>query len=86
MSMTDQIVSRMRRMIGKGFEYLGEYWTLIEVLADEQSVVLQRGNAKTIQADQYGRANRRAGETLVLQIFNDGELSPDLMELLAGKL
>jgi hypothetical protein len=84
--MTDEIVSRMRRMIGKGFDYLGERWTLIEVLADEQSVVLQRGDANAIQVDQYGRANRRGGEILVLRIFSDDELSPELMELLAGKL
>jgi len=79
------MMTRLRALIGKGFEYLGQRWTVVEVLADQQSVVLQRSDAKTVQVDQYGRARRRGGETLVLPAFADGELSPELMELLAGK-
>ena len=85
--MDDEILTRMRGLIGRHFDYLGERWTLIEVLADDGTVVLCRANAATIQADQYGRANRRCAETMMVPILSDdGEtLSSQLMELLASK-
>ncbi|MGD2082573.1 MAG: hypothetical protein PVF91_06380 [Chromatiales bacterium] len=86
--MADDILSRMRGLIGRRFDYLGSRWTLIEVLADERTVVLSRSDAAAIQVDQFGRANRRGGETLLVPIFErDGEtLSPEMMDLLVTKV
>lgn len=86
--MNDDILTRMRGLIGQRFDYLGSRWTLIEVLADEQTVVLQRADAAAIQVDQFGRANRRGDETLLVPIFaEDGEtLSEEMMDLLVTKV
>jgi hypothetical protein len=86
--MNNDILIRMRGLIGQRFDYLGSRWMLIEVLPDERAVVLQRSDAAAIQVDQFGRANRRGDETLLVRIFaEDGEtLSEEMMDLLVTKV
>ena len=85
--MSDEILARMRALIGDRFDYLGTRWTLVEVLADEGQLVLRRGRPGAIQVDQYGQANRRADETLLVPVFSAGdELAPELSDLLKRKV
>ncbi len=85
--MSDEMLGRMRALIGGRFDYLGARWTLVEILTDEGLLVLRRGSAAAIQVDQYGRANRRADETLLVPVFGPGdELAPELADLLSGKV
>ena len=60
---------------------------VIDLLAEEASLVLRRGDGAAIQVDQYGRANRRGEETLLVPIFAENDaLSHDLLDLLLGKV
>jgi len=82
----------LRKMIGQHYRYLSDEWVLIEILADEDRVVLQRkgpGAAPRLQADQYGRATRHAPETLTLPISDDRDpdtYSEELMLLFRGRM
>ena len=82
---------RLRQLVGMHFDYLSCTWRLIEVLAQEDKVVLQRLDAvatSKLQANQYGQAMRRCPETLTLPISSDreaGSFSDELLLLLQGK-
>jgi len=84
-----QLIQRLRPLIGNHYHYLEQEWSLIEILADEGSLVLSSlAEEPTIQADQYGSAARRGPETLLIPIFNQHEdrYSDELQELLSSKL
>ena len=85
---TDTLHHRLQKLIGDRFDYLGEVWTLIEVLKDADTVVLRRcGNCQPAapQPNAYGVPNRRAEETLTLPISDtDGDYSQDILVLLEG--
>ena len=83
--------SKLRRLVGQRFSYLSAQWLLIDVLAEEDQVVLQRdprGRRHGLQSNQYGQAQRRVSETLCLPISapddSDG-YSEELMLLLQGR-
>jgi len=82
---------RLRQLVGMRFDYLSCTWRLIEVLAQEDKVVLQRldgSAANNLQANQYGQAMRRCPETLTLPISSNhepGSFSDELLLLLQGK-
>ena len=83
------IFQRMRMLLGERFNFRGQIFTLIEILADEACVVL-RGNGpeEPIQLDQFGRPLRRSGALEAVPVFAaDGEaLSEDMLELLASRV
>jgi hypothetical protein len=79
----------MRGLLGKRFHFRGGSWMLIEVLADEASIVLRGSPAENrIQLDQFGRPLRRVGPLASIPILStDGErLSPELLELLSAPI
>jgi len=81
---------RFRQLIGDRFDYLGEVWVLIEVLADSDCVVLRRCvdcAPGSVQQNAYGIPNRRVEDTLTLQISDSsGEgYSQDVLVLLEGR-
>ena len=83
------ILRRMQSLIGKRFRYHGQTWALVDVLDEEGGVVLRNlDGGRPIQADQFGRASRRADETWLVPVFSaDGDvLSEDLTELLAARV
>jgi hypothetical protein len=81
---------KLQRLLGQQFDYLGETWILIEILADIDSVVLRRCRdcgRGGVQQNLYGMPNRRAGDTLTLAISDpdDEGYSQDLLLLLEGR-
>lgn len=81
---------RLERLIGDRFNYLGEVWVLIEVLADLDAVVLRRCTtcpSLNMQTNAYGQPTRRTDETLTLPISGAEETaySEDLLILLEGR-
>jgi hypothetical protein len=84
--MGTEFLRRLRRLIGRDCAHAGRRCKLIEILADEGTIVLEtRGGIPPIQTDQYGQAAYRANEIIQVPIFgpDSDELSEDLMELLA---
>ena len=89
--MPTDLHDRLKTLLGHRFHYLDETWVLIDVLADADSVVLDRqatSDTARIQANAYGLATRRANATLTLPISDpNGEgYSQDLMLLLEGRI
>lgn len=85
----DSLHRRLRPLIGKRFDYLGEVWILIEVLVDIDAVVLRRCQdcqRRGVQRNAYGQPNRRVGDTLTIPISaSDSEgFSHDLLAMLEG--
>ena len=81
---------KLRQFIGQKFDYLGEVWILIEVLADNDSVVLRRCSdckPRTVQHNAYGLPTRRSPDTLTLPISarESEESSQDILVLLEGR-
>jgi hypothetical protein len=77
---------RLRRLIGRECEHLGRRCRLIEILADEGTLVLEtREGLPPIHADQYGQAAFRANEVVHIPIYGADRdaLSEDLLQLLA---
>jgi hypothetical protein len=86
----DTLHHKLQVLIGDAFDYLGEVWTLIEVLSDVDSVVLRRCKdcePSSLQQNAYGMPNRRAEDTLTLRISDrSGEAySEDILVLLEGR-
>ena len=83
---------KLRQLVGREFDYLACRWRLIEVLATDDKVVLQRlapGSPGTLQPNQYGQAMRRCPETLTLPVSRPeepGDFSEELLLLLQGKV
>ena len=79
---------RLLKLIGKKFHYLGNRWILIEVMAENDSIVLQRDEPhKQIQFNSYGSPNRFSTETLTIRISapdSDEDYSEELGILLSG--
>ena len=89
--MPSQLHQNLRKLVGQHFRHLSDEWVLIEILADEDSIVLQRAGmdaAPRLQADQYGHARRHVPETLTLRISAEGDpdtYSDELMLLFQGR-
>jgi len=85
----DSLHHRLRALIGSEFRYQGARWTLIEVLASEDVVVLRNCDAgeRPVQTDQYGAPLRRSQETLSLPINGpDDGFSVEMQDLLVGRI
>lgn len=79
-------LQRLRKLIGRDCGYLGKRCRLIEILADEGTLVLETREAiPPIQIDQYGQAAYRGNEVVQIPLYgeNPEELSDELIELLA---
>ena len=82
---------KLERLVGDRFDYLGEPWVLIEILADIDSMVLRRceecDRQRAVQRNSYGMPTRRADGTLTLPISNalSGGFSDEALTLLAGR-
>ncbi|MCG6966721.1 MAG: hypothetical protein LJE59_09435 [Chromatiaceae bacterium] len=86
----DTLHRKLRQLIGDRFDYLGEVWILIEVLADSDSIVLRRCEhckASSVQRNAYGVPNRRVEDTLTLRISDNSgaAYAADLLVLLEGR-
>lgn len=82
----DGFLDRLRGLIGRDCEYLGGRCRLVEVLADEGAVVLERrGGLPPIQPDQYGYASHRGNEVVQIPIFgaDRDHFSDELLDLFA---
>lgn len=90
--MPSPLHQNLRKLIGQHYHYLSDEWVLIEILADEDCIVLQRADlnaAPQLQADQYGHARRHVPETLTLRISNEQDpetYSDELMLLFQGRI
>jgi len=85
----DSLHKRLRQLVGSRFHYAGERWTLIEVLADSDALVLQHDSAhhRPVQPSLYGAPVRRSPETLTLPISGpDGAYSAEVADLLRGRV
>ncbi len=86
----DTLHRKLQKLIGTRFDYLGEVWILIEVLADLDQLVLRRCDGCVpgkLQQNAYGMPNRRVEDTLTLAISDeDGDTySEDILVLLEGR-
>ncbi len=82
----DGFVDRLRGLIGRDCDYLGGHCRLIEVLAEEGVLVLERrGGLPPIQTDQYGQACYRGNEVVQVPIYgtNREGFSEEMMDLFA---
>jgi hypothetical protein len=82
----DGFLDRLRGLIGRDCEYLGVHCRLVEVLAEEGTLVLERrGGLPAIQPDQYGRASHRGNEVIQIPIFgaDRDRFSDELLDLMA---
>jgi hypothetical protein len=82
----DGFLDRLRGLIGRDCEYLGGRCRLVEILADEGTIVLERrGGLPPIQPDQYGHASHRSNEVIQIPIFgaDRDHFSDELMDLFA---
>jgi hypothetical protein len=80
-------LQRLRSLIGRDCRYLGRRCHMVEILADEGTLVLEtRDGVTPIQTDQYGHAAFRAHEFVHVPIFDEDRnaLSDDLLDLLAN--
>jgi len=78
-------IQRLRLLIGRNCLYLGRHCQLVEILAEEGTLVLEvREAIPPIQPNLYGQATYRANEVMHVQIFAEDResLSDDLLELL----
>ena len=79
-------LDRLRGLIGRDCEYLGGRCRLLEVLADEGTIVLERRDRlPPIQTDQYGQASHRAQDIVQIPIFgaDRDHFSDELLDLFA---
>jgi hypothetical protein len=87
-SLNDQeFFRRMRKLIGRRCRHLGQRCMLIDVLADEGTLILRCEEGEPpVQSDQFGHALRRAYETREVAVFDaDGDtLTPETLDLLAA--
>lgn len=88
--MPSALHQNLRKLIGRHYRYLSDEWILIEVLAEEDRVVLQRAGSNAIpqlQTDQFGQARRHVSETLTLAISSPDDpdsYSEEMLLLLRG--
>lgn len=73
---------QLRGLIGVEVAYLNTEYTVVEVIEQPPTVVLQSGGA-AIQTDQHGGAHRRVPVTLSVPILTEcgSEWSPVFLEL-----
>jgi hypothetical protein len=77
-------LEKLRGLIGRDCVYLGSRCRLLEILADEGTIVLERCDSlPPIQTDQYGQASHRAQDIVQIPIFGTdrNHFSDELLDL-----
>ena len=70
LSVDKAVFNDLRSLLGRTLGYQGESCTIIELLQSENTLVLQCDKrVTTIQANQFGDANRRAPNYYSLPLF-----------------
>jgi len=64
-------VKELRAMIGMGVCYHGIESTIIEVLEDGPSLVLQSISSASIQSNLHGHPTRRSPQTLAVRVLSE---------------
>jgi hypothetical protein len=64
-------VDELRAMIGMGVWYQGSQGTIIEVLEDGPSLVLQTTSSASIQSNLHGHPTRRSPQTLTVRVLSE---------------
>ncbi len=65
-------VNELRSMIGLRVSYQGSTCSIIEVLEDGPSLVLQEtGTAASIQSNLHGQPTRRSPQTLTVRVLSE---------------
>ncbi len=77
----------LHSLLGRAFSYQGESCTIIELLQTENALVLQcNSQHHTIQANQFGEANRRASSYHTLPLLVEhGVMNPVIAAWLKEK-
>ena len=76
---------RLSALIGRDCVIDGEKWSVLDVLSEEATLVLQRQDEveSPIQEDAYGSPLRRAPATRTVAVFSSGgELNEEARQLL----
>ena len=64
-------VIELRAMIGMAVYYQGNHGTIIEVLEDGPSLVLQSASSASIQSNLHGHPTRRSPHTLTVRVLSE---------------
>jgi len=81
------LLTRLRKLIGRECEFLGKRCRLVEVLADQGVLILEtRERLPPIQTNQYGQAAYRGNDTIQVPIFGPDRslFSDEIMDLFAN--
>lgn len=76
-------VNELRAMIGMSVCYQGNHGTIIEVLEDGPSLVLQSASSASIQSNLHGHPTRRSPHTLTVRVLSENgtELHKEFLDL-----
>ncbi len=77
-------IEHLRGLLGHSVRYQGVKCTIIEVLENDPSLVLEACHSQTIiQPDQHGEAHRRVPCTITVPILNKNrsEFTPAFLDL-----
>ncbi len=76
-------VKELRKMIGLSVHYKGQDGSIIEVLEDGPSLVLQAAGDGHIQHNLHGHPTRRSPNTLTVRVLSENgtSLHRDFLEL-----
>jgi hypothetical protein len=64
-------VNELRAMIGMSVCYQGNHGTIIEVLEDGPSLVLQSASSASIQSNLHGHPTRRSPHTQTVRVLSE---------------
>ena len=81
-----ELRDRLRNLVGRECDHLGDRCTLLDVLWGEGVVVLRvESDTPPIQPDQYGRPSFRTQELREIPLFGDasGACSAELLEIIS---
>jgi len=76
--MDSQLLKSLQALCGRRLNYTGHDCTVIDVLDGENALVLRcEDSQRSIQANQFGEANRRVRECRSLAVFDEhSEINP----------
>jgi len=85
LSMDNEVIEDLKSLLGRTLTYHGESCVIIELLQSENTLVLQCDKRQTtIQANQFGDANRRAPNYHSLPLLVEhGALNPIIADWLS---
>lgn len=85
---SDRILQRLRALIGRPVNHLGQRWWVIDLLAEETTLVLEDDgprDGQPIQGNQFGGPQRRVPRTCLVPACDPrGRLRPEVASWLGG--